>query len=204
MALQKQGMTANAERREAVILNTELRNFTRFSEMLPPDKVLELANDFFSLCGMVVTANAGKVLSVQNDALVGAFATGNRKDFAQKALKSAQDLQREFGTLGEQWKKDYGLPAAISAAVHIGEAVFGMAGPIGHQQFVAFGDCVSITERLMHRARNGEVILSLDFMKALGMAAQTLGAEELPPLELHKRPSIPLYGIALEKRLDFT
>jgi adenylate cyclase len=204
MALQKPAMTANAERREAVILNTELRNFTRFSEMLPPDKVLDLANDFFSLCGMVVTANAGKVLSVQNDALIGAFATGNRKDFAYKALKSAQDLQREFGTLGEQWKKDYGLPAAISAAVHIGEAVFGMAGPIGHQQFVAFGDCVSITERLMHRARNGEVILSLDFMKALGTAAQTLGAEELPPLELHKRPAIPLYGIALEKRLDFT
>jgi adenylate cyclase len=204
MALQKPAITANAERREAVILNAELRNFTRFSEMLPPDKVLELANDFFSLCGMAITANAGKVLSVQNDALVCAFATGNRKDFSHKALKSAQDLQREFGTLGEQWMKDYGLPAAISAAVHIGEAVFGMAGPIGHQQFVAFGDCVSITERLMHRARAGEVILSIDFMKALGATAQTLGAEELPPLELHKRPAIPLYGIALEKRLDFT
>ena len=58
MALQKPAITANAERREAVILNAELRNFTRFSEMLPPDKVLELANDFFSLCGMAITANA--------------------------------------------------------------------------------------------------------------------------------------------------
>jgi adenylate cyclase len=197
-------MSPNAERREAVILNAELRNFTRLSEMLPPEKVLELANDFFSLCAMAITANAGKVLSVQNDALVGAFATGVRKEFANRALKSAQDLQREFGTLGEQWQKDFGLPAAISAAVHIGEAVFGMAGPIAHQQFVAFGDCVSITERLMHRARAGEVILSLDFMKALGASAQTLGAEELPPLELHKRPPIPIYGMALEKRLDFT
>ena len=197
-------MTLEPERRQAAILYAELRNFTRLSEMLPPEKVLELANDFFSLCAMAITANAGKVLSVQNDALVGAFATGVRKEFANRALKSAQDLQREFGTLGEQWQKDFGLPAAISAAVHIGEAVFGMAGPIAHQQFVAFGDCVSITERLMHRARAGEVILSLDFMKALGASAQTLGAEELPPLELHKRPPIPIYGMALEKRLDFT
>jgi len=197
-------MSPNAERREAVILNAELRNFTRLSEMLPPEKVLELANDFFSLCAMAITANAGKVLSVQNDALVGAFATGVRKEFANRALKSAQDLQREFGTLGEQWQKDFGLPAAISAAVHIGEAVFGMAGPIAHQQFVAFGDCVSVTERLVHRARAGEVILSLDFMKALGASAQTLGAEELPPLEIHKRAPIPIYGMALEKRLDFT
>ena len=197
-------MTNNAERREAAILNAELRNFTRLSEVLAPDKVLELANDFFSLCGMAITANAGKVLSVQNDMLVAAFATGERKAYANRALRSAQDLQREFGTLGEQWKKDFGLPAAISAALHLGEAVFGMAGPIAAQQFVAFGDCVSITERLVHRARAGEVILSLDFMKALGVSAQTLGCEELPPLEIGKRPLIPIYGMALEKRLDFT
>ncbi|HEY3075656.1 MAG TPA: adenylate/guanylate cyclase domain-containing protein [Burkholderiales bacterium] len=197
-------MTDNAERREAAILNTELRNFTRLSEVLAPEKVLELANDFFSLCGMAITANAGKVLSVQNDMLVAAFATGERKEYANRALKAAQDLQREFGTLGEQWKKDFGLPAAISAALHLGEAVFGMAGPIAAQQFVAFGDCVSVTERLVHRARAGEVVLSLDFMKALGASAQTLGCEELPPLEIGKRPPIPIYGMALEKRLDFT
>ena len=197
-------MTPNAERREAAILNAELRNFTRLSEILPPDKVLELANDFFSLCAMAITANSGKVLSVQNDMMVAAFATGERKDYANKALKSAQDLQREFGTLGEQWKKDFGLPAAVALGVHLGEAVFGMAGPIAHQQFVAFGDCVSVTERLVHRARAGEVVLSLDFMKALGASAQTLGAEELPPLEIGKRQPIPIYGMALEKRLDFT
>ena len=197
-------MTPNAERREAAMLNAELRNFTRLSEVLAPDKVLELANDFFSLCAMAITANAGKVLSVQNDMMVAAFATGDRKEYAGRALRAAQDLQREFGTLGEQWKKDFGLPAAISAALHLGEAVFGMAGPIASQQFVAFGDCVSVTERLVHRARAGEVILSLDFMKALGASAQTLGAEELPPLEIHKRAPIPIYGMALEKRLDFT
>jgi adenylate cyclase len=197
-------MTPNAERREAAILNAELRNFTRLSEVLAPEKVLELANDFFSLCGMAITANAGKVLSVQNDMMVAAFATGERKEYANRALKAAQDLQREFGTLGEQWKKDFGLPAAISAAVHLGEAVFGMAGPIAHQQFVAFGDCVSVTERLVHRARAGEVILSLEFMKALGANAQALGCEELPPLEIGKRPPIAIYGMALEKRLDFT
>ena len=41
-------------------------------------------------------------------------------------------------------------------------------------------------------------------MKALGAAVGSLGAEELPPLELAKRPPIPIYGIVLETRLDFT
>jgi adenylate cyclase len=195
---------AEAERRHAAILYAELRNFTRLSEVLPPEKALELANDFFSFCAMAITANKGKVLSVHNDAILAAFASAQPREFAQRALKAARDLQREFGLLGEQWKTQYGLPAAVSCAVHPGEAVFGMAGPIGARQFVAFGDCVSVTERLVHRARAGEVILSLDFMKAIGLNAQTLGAEELPPLEIGKRQPIPIYGMALEKRLDFT
>jgi hypothetical protein len=41
-------------------------------------------------------------------------------------------------------------------------------------------------------------------MKALGDTVQTLGAEELPPLELSQRPAIVIYGLVLEDRLDFT
>ena len=92
-------------RAPAAILYAELRNFTRLSEVLPPGEGAELANEFFSFCGMAVTAEHGKVLSVQNDALLGAFGTGARKDFAERVAEGgAGDLQREFGTLGEQWK----------------------------------------------------------------------------------------------------
>jgi class 3 adenylate cyclase len=69
---------------------------------------------------------------------------------------------------------------------------------------VAFGDPVSVAERLVHRARNGEIVISLPVMKALGAEVAALGAEELPPLELAKRQPIPIYGIVLETRLDFT
>lgn len=192
------------ERRQATLLNTELRNFTRLSEVLDPAKVLELANDFFSLAAMTVAGNRGKVLSVQNDMLLSAFATGERSEYCAKALKAAQDIQREFGPMAEEWKTSYGLPAAVSSALHIGEAVFGMAGPIANQQFAVFGDPVSIADRLVHRARSGEIVLSLDFMKALGPAAQSLNAEELPPLDMPRRPPIVFYGLPLEKRLDFT
>ena len=197
-------MQSTPERREAAILYAELRNFTRLSEVLPPEKVLDLANDFFSLAAIAVTANSGKVLAVQNDTLLGAFAAKDRKEFSSRALKAAQDLQREFSAMGAQWKTEYGLPAAAAAAAHLGEAVFGMAGPPGGQQFVAFGDCVSVCERLMHRARAGEIILSLDLVKALGSGLQAIGAKELPPLEIPRRPPIQIFGIALETRLDFT
>jgi adenylate cyclase len=193
------------ERREAALLNSELRNFTRLSEVLEPGKVLELANDFFSLAAMAITANRGKVLSVQNDMLVSAFSSPDREQFCERALKAAQDIQREFGSMADEWKSSYGLPAAVSSALHVGEAVFGMAGPIASQQFVGFGDCVSIADRLVHRARNGEIVFSLDFMKALSTpTVKALAAEELPPIELARRAPVRLYGLPLERRLDFT
>jgi adenylate cyclase len=192
------------ERRPSAILHAELRNFTRMSEMLEPAKVLALANEFFTLAGRIVREQQGKVLSVNNDTLLACFPAGTPTQFAGAALKAAQELQREFNSLGERWQSEYGLPAAVSLGVHVGETVYGMAGPQGAQQYVAFGDTVSVAERLVHRARNGEIVLSLHTMKALGTAVQALGAEELPPLELAKRPAIPIYGIVLETRLDFT
>ena len=191
-------------RRQAAILQAELRNFTRMSEMLDPEKVLALASEFFSLAGEIVREHSGKVLSVYNDTLLAAFPGGTPAEFSGYALKAAQHLQRDFGSLGLRWQSEYGLPAAVSVGIHLGETVFGMAGPAGAQQFVAFGDPVSIAERLVHRARNGEIVLSLPVMKALGAAAAELGTEQLPPIELSKRPPIPIYGILLEDRLDFT
>jgi adenylate cyclase len=192
------------ERRAAVIVQAELRNFTRMSEMLEAARVLALANEFFSLAGRIVREQAGKVLSVQNDTLLAAFYAGAPAQFAGNALKAAQDLERGFGELGARWQTEYGLPAAVSIGIHLGETVFGMAGPQGAQQYVAFGDPVSVAERLVHRARNGEIVISLPVMKALGAEVAALGAEELPPLELAKRQPIPIYGIVLETRLDFT
>ena len=198
-------MAQKAERRPAAVLYAELRNFTRLSEVLQPDKVLELANEFFSLAARAIKESAGKVLSVHNDGLVAAFVAGAPGEFNGAAIRTAQAIQGKFGPIGERWQKEYGLPAAVSLGVHTGETVFGLAGPQGAQQSVGFGDSVSIAERLVHRARAGEIVISLDVMKALGAAVQTLGAEELPPLELGgKRPPLPIYGMLLETRLDFT
>ena len=187
------------------MMYAELRNFTRLSEILPPDKVLGLANEFFALASRLIVAGAGNVVSVHNDSLLASFVEGEPPAFNDAALKAAQAIRAEFATIGERWQSEYGLPAAVALGVHTGEVVFGLAGPQGAQKFVAFGDCVSVAERLVHRARAGEIVISLDVMKAIGARVETLGAEELPTLELGgKRPPLPIYGLLLETRLDFT
>jgi class 3 adenylate cyclase len=192
------GKKDKVERRGVGVLYAELRNFTRLSEVLDPVKVMELANEFFALAARHMSANSGRVLAVHNDSMLGIFSA------AADAVVAAQAVQHEFPALGERWQNDYGLPAGVALGAHLGEAVLGMAGPPGAQQYVAFGDCVSIAERLVHRARPGEIVLSHDLLTAMGVEAESIGAERLPPLELKRRPAIPIYGIMLETRLDFT
>jgi adenylate cyclase len=192
------------ERREAVIVFAELRNFTRMSEMLEPQKVLSLASEFFALVANAVQEQGGELLALHNDEQMAMFRSGNLARDAQQAVTAAQRVQREFGALAETWEQQYGLRAAVSIGVHLGEAVFGMAGPAGAEQFVAFGDCVSIAERLVHRARAGEFVFSQAVMDALSAAGMELEASQLPAIELARREPIEIYGVLLDTRLDFT
>ena len=66
------------------------------------------------------------------------------------------------------------------------------------------GDSVSIAERLLHRARAGEFVLSKPVMDALAAGEFALDAEALPPLEMPRREPIGLCGVLRDTRLDFT
>lgn len=182
----------------------ELRNFTRMSEMLEPTRVLELADQFFDCAAGAVAAHGGEIVGVHNDSLMGAFRGRAPADLARSAVRAAQQLFGEFDAIVQAWERDYGLRTAIALGVHRGEAVYGEAGPAAQRNAVVFGDCVSIAERLVHRARAGELVLSEAIMGVVSVAELELDAQPLPPLELHNRPSIRIYGVLRDDRLDFT
>jgi len=193
-----------AMRTAAVVLIAELRNFTSMSEMLDAARVLALADQFFECAADSVGVNGGEVIGVHNDSLLGVFRRGAAADQARSAVRAAQHMATAFDPVVQVWQHDYGLRAAIALGVHLGDTVFGEAGPAGQRNAVVFGDCVSIAERLVHRARAGELVLSDAVMAVVSVAELELDAQPLPPLELHNRPSIRIYGVLRDDRLDFT
>ena len=192
------------ERAESVILIAELRNFTRMSEMLEPERVLGLADQFFECAAQAVAKKGGQSMAVHNDSLVAVFRGAATRELARAAVRAAQQLFGEFDAIVQAWEREYGLRTAIALGMHRGEAVFGEAGPAAQRNAVVFGDCVSITERLVHRARAGELVFSDALMDVISVAELELDAQPLPPLELHNRPPIRIYGVLRNDRLDFT
>ncbi|MCE9639546.1 MAG: hypothetical protein K8S22_05260, partial [Betaproteobacteria bacterium] len=66
------------------------------------------------------------------------------------------------------------------------------------------GDGVSIAERLLHRARAGEFVLSKSIMDQLVAAKFSIDVEAMPALALSRRDPIEIFGVKLDTRLDFT
>jgi len=189
------------ERIPTVILFAETRGFTRMSEMLPPTVVLARVREFFELVSAAAQRHDGNVLDVLNDTVMATF-TGDGD--AQHAIEAAQDIQRDFVPLADAWEKNYGIKAAVSIGVHSGDAVIGFTGGALKDRLLIFGDCVSLAERMLHRARSGEFVFSEQVMEVLRSSGFEINAEELPPVEIPKRDPIRIFGVLLDTRLDFT
>ncbi len=189
-------------RTSLVILFVETRGFTRISEMLEPEVVIERLEEFFALVTVAVERYEGVVIDVLNDTLIAAYEGDGD---AAGAVQTAQDIQRKFTLLEESWHHDYGIRAAASMGIHSGTAVMGIASgekKSGRRHLI--GDAVSVAERMLHRARAGEFVMSKPIVDALAASGFALDAEELPALQVARREPIPLWGVPLDTRLDFT
>ena len=189
------------ERIPVMILFAETRGFTRMSEILGPAVVVACLADFFNMVSMVVERHQGTVINLLNDTLVATFAGD---DNAQRAVRAAQEIRQEFGTLAETWEREFGLHVAVAMGLHCGDIVLGPASAGMPVRQLAIGDSVSVAERLLHRARAGEFVLSKAIMDALAIAQYSLDAEELPALKIPPRPPFRIFGVLLDTRLDFT
>jgi len=194
---------AGAERRQAVILFARLRGFTRMADMLEPERVVSLAGEFFTLAQKTVADNGGETISTQNDVLMATFRHGKPSELVRRAITAAQGMLYGFAPVSERWQQEYGLPAAIAMGMHLGNVVYGSTGPAGHERFIALGDAVNVANRLVHRARAGEFVLSDSMMGVLQVANLELDAQPLPALQLGGT-TIGIYGVLLDTRLDFT
>ena len=198
------GFSPATDRRQALLLGTELRGLARMSEALDPSLVLFLANEFFAFASGIVAAHNGEAVTSQHEMLLSVFTRGSPLQTSQQAVRAAQRIQADYPALAEKWRAAYGLRTAVAQGLHLGEAVLGIAGPKGLERRVAFGDSVSLAQCMVNRARSGEFVMSEAVMGALSVENLDLDAEPLPQLELPRRSPIRIYGVLVEGRLDFT
>lgn len=197
-------VTLSPQRRDGVILFTEVRGLVTMSGALEPEQVLSLTNDFCNYVAEAVAAAGGEAIGLHHDAMLSVFCRGSATNSAQRAIRAAQQLQGGFAATAERWRQSCGLRTALSQGMHLGEITLGTAGPRGAERRLALGDSVTVGHYILRRARTGEIVMSDSVMGALSVDNLNLDAEPLPQLEIARRQPIRIYGVLVEERLDFT
>lgn len=152
-------VTINGERREVSILFSDIRNFTRMSDAMKPEMVVEFLNDYFSEMIDVVFENEGTLDKFMGDGLMAVFGAPIwYKDHAERAVRVAlkmQDKLKEF-----QQKRD--MKVEISIGVNTGDVIVGNIGSTKRLEYTCIGSNVNMASRLetLNREYNTLILVS--------------------------------------------
>jgi adenylate cyclase len=101
-------------RKVVTVLFSDIRNFTRISEALPPDKLVHLLNEYFTEMARIIFENQGSLDKYIGDAIVAVFGSLiPLENPARTAVQAAIQMIKELSSLNQRWKSQYGFTMEI-------------------------------------------------------------------------------------------
>jgi adenylate cyclase len=146
--LAKNQNTTVGEEKHIVIMFTDIRGFTTFSEGLPPYDVVHVLNRYFQQMGRVITRNGGYIDNYIGDGILALFGYDNPADAEFKAVKAGLEMLEEMEKFNPYLEALYNQRLEMGIGVHAGEAVVGTVGAASNRKVTAIGDSVNFASRI--------------------------------------------------------
>jgi class 3 adenylate cyclase len=150
------------QKREVVILISDIRGFTPLSETLSPEEIISILNHYFSHMIEVIQKYQGIIVDFFGDSILVFFDPLDSPvaRTVHRAVRAALALQSEMGAFNEEMKSE-GLPTfEMGIGVNAGEVVVGNIGSENRAKYGIVGSAVNITQRIQSTARGGQVVIS--------------------------------------------
>jgi adenylate cyclase len=208
------------QRKDVVILFTDIRGFTTWSEKVGPDALVTQLNEYFYGMVEVIQQEGGTVQKYIGDALMAAWGDvyeRPHKESATQAVRAALRMNEELKKLNANWVgKTKREQLAIGSGINLGEGVVGRIGHPRRQEFTVMGDAVNLAARLESATKQyhqsilvGEKIYELahdqfdfrlaDKMQVKGKTFAVSVYAPLGPKSATPPPGLAEYNAAVEK-----
>ncbi len=195
-------LTRSDHRTRAVVMFADMRGFTRLAEKLPPQEVVSLLNEYFSLLTEITFRHDGTVFSMAGDCLMIGFGVPvAQSDALERSVRAGREMLERFQALAVDWRGRYQIETGLGIGINEGEVVAGNVGSADYMNYTIIGDTVNVASRLCQRARSGEMLFSATVKAGLDSLGMQVGALELPAMELRGREMpIDIWCVPLEQR----
>mgnify|MGYP003308315520 CR=1 FL=1 len=169
------------ERRHIAVLFVDIRGFTTMSEVLKPEEVVEILNEYLSLTTQSIFNNKGTLDKFVGDATMAVFnAPLDLDDYIYRAVKTAWDMKAGSEALAEKFEKRFGRSVAFGIGVNCGDAVVGNIGCEFRMDYTAIGDTVNTAARLESNAKRGQILISQEVYDNVKDRVEVTPIGELP------------------------
>ncbi len=147
------------QRQEITILFADIRGFTRLSEQLPPEELVEILNQYLAVAAEAILQQEGTLDKFMGDAVMGIFnAPLPQDDHPLRAARAALALRAAVTRLHHRLPDISRLYFGIG--IHTGDAVVGNVGTEQQMNYTAIGDAVNLAKRLQESANGGQIVMS--------------------------------------------
>lgn len=149
------------ENRDVAVLFVDIRGFTTMSEILEPEQVVAILNNYLNLTTNAIFKNKGTLDKFVGDATMAVFNSPfDLDDYEFRAVCTAMDIVEGGAALEDKLMKEFGRSVGFGVGVNCGPAVVGNVGCENRMDFTAIGDTVNTAARLEANAKKGQVLIS--------------------------------------------
>jgi class 3 adenylate cyclase len=182
------------EKREVVILFSDIRGFTPLSETLSPEAIIHLVNRHFSRMIEVIGRHRGIIVDFLGDAILAFFdpLDGPLDPLVPRAVKCAWEMQEAMAAVNAAEPQAPQLLMGIG--LHAGEVVVGNIGSEYRAKYGIIGSAVNLTHRIQGQAQGGEVMVSDAVYRRLGAEVKVTRSLETRLKGIHE--PVTLYVIS--------
>jgi adenylate cyclase len=142
-------LSLHGEKREIIVVFTDLEGFTHLSHQIEPEQVASMLNAYLDIMSDVVLAHGGTLDKFVGDAVIAFWgAPIARPDDADRAVRAAIAMYKAGEDFRAQERPGIPPVGRTRVGVHRGEAVVGNFGGEGRIQYTALGDSMNTASRL--------------------------------------------------------
>jgi|GEM_PF-1859219 len=187
---------------DVAVLFTDISGFTKLSEKMDPEDVLDLLSAYQTLMVDAIFQHKGTVDKFIGDAVMANFGTPrSHGNDAQNAFDCGVLMNQKLDEWNEE-RKAQSLPVIHHRiGIHFGECVVGNMGSEQRLEFAVIGDAVNVASRICDAAKNFDT----NFLISADVAARItheLPSEDLPDVSIRGREgSIDLVKIYMARGL---
>jgi adenylate cyclase len=150
------------QKREVVILMSDIRGFTPISESLPPEEIIRFLNRYFSRLIQVIQTHQGIIVDFFGDAVLVFFDPFDDpiKPMIRKAIQCAFKMQESMMAFNREMLSENLPQLKMGIGINAGIVVVGNIGSETRAKYGIVGSPVNLTQRIQTTAEEGEVVIS--------------------------------------------